>query len=200
MEHGGAIAMKVKFGAVPLVYPVPIVLAGANVDGKPNFATLGDVGIMGIRPPLVAVSLNEGHHTTQGILHSGTFSVNFPHTGMLAVTDYCGIVSGREADKSALFDTFYGELVSAPMIRECPVCLECRVVKEFAIQHRHIFVGEVVQAHVDEEFVSRADGGLVVADMTRLDPILYALDNQYYRVGPVIGQGYHEGKAFRPIP
>jgi flavin reductase (DIM6/NTAB) family NADH-FMN oxidoreductase RutF len=192
--------MKIKFGAVPLVYPIPIALAGANVDGRPNFATLGDVGIMGIRPPLVAVSLNEGHHTMRGILQNGAFSVNFPHTGMIAVTDYCGIVSGREVDKSALFDTFYGELDAAPMIRECPVCLECRVVKEFAIQHRHIFVGEVVQAHVDEEFVTESNGRFEIADMTRLDPILYSLDNRYYRVGPAIGKGYHEGKTFLPGP
>lgn len=48
--------MKVKFGAVPFVYPTPIVLAGANVNGKPNFATLGDCGIMGINPPLVYIS------------------------------------------------------------------------------------------------------------------------------------------------
>jgi len=192
--------MKVKFGAVPLVYPIPIVLAGANVDGKPNFATLGDVGIMGVRPPLVAVSLNEGHHTTRGILQNSTFSLNSPHTGMLAAADYCGIVSGRDVDKAALFDTFYGELDTAPMIRECPVCLECRVVKEFAIQHRHIFVGEVVQAHVDEEFVTKTAEGFAIADMTRLDPILYALDNRYYRVGPAIGQGYHEGNTVRRIP
>lgn len=192
--------MKIKFGAVPLVYPIPIALAGANVDGKPNFATLGDVGIMGLRPPLVAVSLNEGHHTTRGILQNGAFSVNFPHTGMMALADYCGVASGRDVDKAALFDLFHGELDAAPMIRECPVCLECRVVREFAIQHRHIFVGEVVQAHVDEEFVTESNGRFEIADLTRLDPLLYALDNRYYRVGPAIGEGYHEGKTFLPGP
>ena len=87
--------MKLRLGTVPLVYPIPIVLAGANVDGKPNYATLGDCGVMGINPPLVYVSLGERHYTTQGIVENGTFSVNFPSTDMLAVTDYCGIASGR---------------------------------------------------------------------------------------------------------
>ena len=66
--------MKVKLGAIPLVYPIPIVLAGANVDGKPNYATLGDCGVMGIRPPLVYVSLNQEHYTTQGIVEQFTRS------------------------------------------------------------------------------------------------------------------------------
>ena len=189
--------MKVKLGALPLVYPIPIVLAGANVDGKPNYATLGDCGVMGINPALVYVSLGAKHYTTQGILQNDTYSVNFPSTGMLAVTDYCGIVSGNDIDKSDLFDTFYGELGTAPMIGECPVSLECRVINEFSVQHRRIFVGEVVQAHVNEEFVTERDGRQVIADMTRLDPIIYALDNRYYRIGEAIGVGYGEGRDFR---
>jgi flavin reductase (DIM6/NTAB) family NADH-FMN oxidoreductase RutF len=190
-------ATKVTFGAVPLVYPIPIVLAGANVDGRPNFATLGDCGVMGINPPLVYISSGRDHYTNKGILENGTYSVNFPSTGMLAVTDYCGIVSGSEVDKSTLFETFYGELGTAPMIVECPVNLECRVVKEFSIQHRQVFVGEVVQAHVDEAFVVEREGRRVIADMTQLDPIIYALDNRYYRIGEPIGVGYREGKDFQ---
>jgi flavin reductase (DIM6/NTAB) family NADH-FMN oxidoreductase RutF len=186
--------MKVQLGAFPLVYPIPIVLAGANVNGKPNYATLGDCGVMGINPPLVYVSLGQGHHTTKGILENETYSVNLPSTDMLAVTDYCGIVSGNDVDKSALFETFYGELETAPMIRECPVNLECRVIEEFSIQHRHVFVGQVVQTCVDEEFVTERDGRRVIADLTRLDPIIYALDNRYYRIGKPIGVGYREGK------
>ena len=189
--------MKVKLGTVALVYPIPIVLAGAYVNGKPNYATLGDCGIMGIKPPLVYISSSREHYTNKGILENGTYSVNFPSTDLLAVTDYCGIVSGSEVNKSELFDTFYGELGTAPMIRECPVNLECKVVKEFCIQHRQIFVGQVVQAHVDDEFVIEIEGRRTIADMTQLDPIIYALDNRYYKIGEPIGIGYSEGKGFQ---
>ena len=72
--------MKIKLGEVPLVYPVPIVLAGANVKGKPNYVTLGDCGIMGLRPPLVYISLHQEHFTTQGVFENKTFSVNLPNT------------------------------------------------------------------------------------------------------------------------
>ncbi|MBN1876538.1 MAG: flavin reductase family protein [Anaerolineae bacterium] len=189
--------MKVKLGTFPLVYPIPIVLAGAMVAGKPNYATLGDCGVMGIKPPLVYVSLNETHYTTQGILEHSTYSVNFPTTEMLAVTDYCGIVSGRDIDKAMLFESFYGELETAPMIAQCPVNLECRVVKEFTIQHRHIFIGEVVQAYVEATYLIEKEGQRGIADMTQLDPIIYALDNRYYRIGEAIGMGYQEGKIFK---
>jgi len=151
---------KVKFGKVPVVYPIPVILAGALVNGKPNFATLGDVGIMGINPPIVYISSGSGHYTNQGILENGTFSINFPTTRLLPVTDYCGTVSGRDVDKSKLFDVFFGESGTAPMIRECPVNLECKVIKEFSIQQRQIIVGEVLQAYVNEEFVVESEGRL----------------------------------------
>jgi flavin reductase (DIM6/NTAB) family NADH-FMN oxidoreductase RutF len=188
--------VKERLGAVPLVYPIPIVLAGANVDGRPNYATLGDCGVMGINPPLVYVSLGEKHYTTRGIVENGTFSVNFPSTDMLAVTDYCGIASGRDVDKAALFVSFYGELDTAPMIESCPVNLECRVVKDFSIEHRHIFVGRVVETYVDEAYVVERDERKGVADMCELDTIIYALDNRYYRIGEPIGIGYREGKDY----
>ncbi len=191
---------KVKLGPVPWMYPIPIVLAGANVSGRPNFATLGDCGVMGIRPPLVYVSLHEGHYTTQGILENGTYSVNVPSTNMLAVTDYCGIVSGRDVPKLGLFDVFYGELGTAPMIHECPVSLECRVIKEFAIQHRHIFVGQVAQVYADARCVVEQDGQQQLVEMPQLDPIIYALDNRYYRIGEAIGWGYGEGRSLTENP
>ncbi|MBI9044870.1 MAG: flavin reductase family protein [Anaerolineaceae bacterium] len=189
--------MKIQFGQVPLVYAVPIALAGVCVDSEPNYITLGDVGIMGINPALVYISTHQNHYSTGGLEENQTFSVNFPTTNMLAETDYCGIVSGRDVDKAVLFETFYGELKTAPMISECPVNLECKVVKDFTIEHRHIFIGEVRQAYVEETFIEEKDGRKVIADLTRLDPILYALDNRYYRIGEPIGKGYSEGRKIQ---
>ncbi|MCJ7433868.1 MAG: flavin reductase family protein [Anaerolineales bacterium] len=188
--------MKVQLGKLPYIYPIPITLVGANVYGKPNFVTIGDTGLMGINPPLVFVSSHRDHYTNIGILENGTFSINFPTTGMLAVTDYCGNVSGRDVDKSAIFESFYGETGTAPMIAACPVNLECCLVQEFSIQHRQVFLGEVIQTYVNDEFVSEQDGHKVIADLTQLDPILYALDNRYYRVGSSIGVGYQEARKF----
>jgi flavin reductase (DIM6/NTAB) family NADH-FMN oxidoreductase RutF len=186
--------MKVKFDSLPYIYPIPIVLIGVNVNGKPNFTTIGDVGLMGINPPLVYISSHIKHHSNKGILETGCYSINFPSTDMLSVVDYCGQVSGKDVDKGALFDIFYGDLETVPLIQKFPVNLECRVVKEFCIQHRQVFVSEVVQTHVDEAFVSKTDDRLVIAALPKLDPVLYGLDNRYYQIGAVIGTGYQEAE------
>jgi flavin reductase (DIM6/NTAB) family NADH-FMN oxidoreductase RutF len=190
--------MKARLGTIPYIYPIPVILAGANVHGRPNYELLGQCGVMGVNPPIVYISSGQDHYTNIGILENQTYSINFPTTAMLAVTDYCGIVSGHKVDKSELFESFYGELGTAPMITECPVNLECRVIREFAIQHRQIFVGEVVMAYADEAFITEEDGRRRIAELTRLDPILYALDNRYYSIGRPIGTGYQEGKEFHP--
>lgn len=186
--------MKTNIGAIPYIYPIPITLVGTNVAGKPNFVTIGDVGLIGINPPIVSISSHAQHHTNRGILENETFSINFPTTEMLAETDYCGIVSGKDIDKAALFEIFYGELANTPMIAACPVSLACRVLKEFSIQHRQVFIGEVVQTYVSDHLVREVNGRTKIADLSQLDPILYALDNHYYRVGEAIGVGYQEGQ------
>jgi flavin reductase (DIM6/NTAB) family NADH-FMN oxidoreductase RutF len=187
--------MKAKLGPIALIYPIPIALAGANVKGRANFATIGDCGIMGLNPALVYISLHVDHYTTKGVLENHAFSINFPPSELLSLVDYCGIVSGRQVDKSTLFKVFYGELGSVPMIEECRVNLECRVVKGFRIEQRQVLVGRVVQTYIDPAFVEEQDGRHVVADMQQLDPIIYALDNRYYRIGDSIGVGYQEGRS-----
>jgi len=181
-------------GPVPYVYPVPIVLVGALVDGAPNYATIGDCAIMGIRPALVAVSLSAGHHTTRGIEEHRAFSINVPRTADLSLVDHFGQVSGRDVAKAGYVESFFGELETAPMIESCPVTIECRVLNTMDIEHRRIFVASVVQTHVDDAYLT--DGR--PSPLGDLDPILYALDNRYYRIGPQIGVGYEEGKRFAP--
>jgi flavin reductase (DIM6/NTAB) family NADH-FMN oxidoreductase RutF len=185
---------KRPLGPIPYVYPIPIVLVGASVDGRPNYATVGDCAIAGIRPALVVVSLGETHQTTRGILEHGTFSVNVPRTADLPLVDYFGQVSGRDVDKSELVHSVFGDLETAPMIESCPVSLECRVRDQCSVEHRRIFIASVVQAHVDERYVGE-DGK--IAPLGELDPILYALDNSYYRIGPPIGVGYAEASKLR---
>ena len=63
---------KVKMGVKPLIYPVPVILLGANVDGKPNYNTLGNFGSMSISPAsfFIYVSSAKGNYTNKGILQN----------------------------------------------------------------------------------------------------------------------------------
>jgi flavin reductase (DIM6/NTAB) family NADH-FMN oxidoreductase RutF len=79
----------------------PTVIAGAIVDGKANYLTLGGFGGMSMNPPLVYITVNKAHYTNSGIKENGYFSVNIPSADMTVKTDYVGLVSGRDTDSRA---------------------------------------------------------------------------------------------------
>lgn len=110
---------KIKINNNVFVYPMPVTLLGANVKGKVNFMALGWVTRVNANPPMLGIGVHKSHYTTEGIKENKSFSVNFPEAEMIIETDYCRLVSGENVDKSSLFEVFYGELETTPMIREC---------------------------------------------------------------------------------
>jgi len=93
--------MKIKLGAKNCLYPLPTTLVGAKVGGKPNYITIAHVGIMDLGS--VSLGMAKIHYTNAGIKENKTFSINIPSIEMVKETDYCGIVSGKKADKAKLF-------------------------------------------------------------------------------------------------
>ena len=89
--------MKISLGPVNSLYPMPTVLVGANVNGKPNYITIAHVGMIDLQS--VSLGMAKFHFTNSGIRENGTFSINIPSAEMVEKTDYCGIVSGREIGK-----------------------------------------------------------------------------------------------------
>lgn len=190
--------MKKNIGPYPFVYPTPIAIVGVRHDGKINFTEIGDCGIMGISPPLVYISLHEDHLSTDMVHHTGAFSINFPATGMIQKTDYCGIYSGKDRDKSDLFNISEGP-ENVPMIDDCPVSIVCGVCHTAIIEKRHIFISEVIKTFMEESLFQRGDDGNIrFEDLSAFDPLLYGLDNRYYKIGESIGVGYKEGRGLRP--
>jgi flavin reductase (DIM6/NTAB) family NADH-FMN oxidoreductase RutF len=171
--------------------PMPVCLVGALVEGKPNFLAVGWVSRVNGTPPMVAVGLNKGHYTAGGIMQTETFSVCFPGPDLVEKTDYCGMVSGRKADKSALFQLFYGETKTAPMIAECPLCLECRLDQAVQLPTNTVFIGKIAGAYSEERFMS---GGML--DFEKIDPMLLTMpDNTYWSLGKTVGKAWSAGKG-----
>jgi flavin reductase (DIM6/NTAB) family NADH-FMN oxidoreductase RutF len=112
---------KINLGSTVPSYPMPVSLVGAHVDDKPNFMTVAWFSMASYNPPRMAIVLGKNHYTNPGIKENKAFSVCLPSEDMAEVTDYCGIVSGKKTDKSKIFDLFYGELKTAPMIKDCPL-------------------------------------------------------------------------------
>lgn len=186
---------KNKLGAKTLLYPMPITLVGANVNGKPNFLTIAYCGIVQRSPAMIAVTLGKPHYTNAGIKENGTFSVNIPSVEMVKVTDYCGLVSGAKVDKSRLFKTFYGELKTAPMIGECPINLECKLVQTLDVGGTNeIFIGEIVEAYAGEQYLTNG-----LPDIKKINPIVFSMfENNYLAVGEHIGKAWKIGLEYTP--
>lgn len=171
--------------------PMPVVLVGTQVSEKANFMTVGWCSRANANPPMIVCGIGNHHYTPKGIAETKTFSVNIPSSDLLEKTDYCGIVSGEKTDKSALFDVFYGSLKTAPMIRECPVSLECRLVQAVSLPTNTLFIGEIVGAYADGRVI--ADGK---PDYEALDPLFLTMpDNRYWTLGKHIGDAWNAGKS-----
>lgn len=183
--------MKVELGTTICLYPMPTVLVGATVNGKANYITIAHLGIMGMSS--LAISMAKAHYTNAGIREHRCFSVNIPSAELVAKTDYCGLVSGREVDKGALFETFYGSLQRAPMIKECPINMECRLNEIIDFPKHDIFIGEVVATYCDEGALT--DG---VVDFAKVRPILFVMnDKSYWRLGERLAKAWDAGKALK---
>jgi flavin reductase (DIM6/NTAB) family NADH-FMN oxidoreductase RutF len=185
---------KVDLGAKIASYPMPVVLVGANVDGKPNFLAIAWFMEAARRPPKVAVALNKAHYTNRGIKENKTFSVCIPSEDMVEATDYCGLVSGSKTDKSGVFDVFYGQLKSAPMITECPVNLECSLDKVVDNGSNELFIGDIVSTYTEEKYLT--DGAV---DIKKTKPFMLSLnDRQYYALGKPKAKAWNAGKNYKP--
>ncbi|MBN1873305.1 MAG: GyrI-like domain-containing protein [Anaerolineae bacterium] len=187
---------KVKTGAYNPLPVVPIVLVGANVKGKPNYMAAGFVNGVNVKPAIVYISLNKKHYTPQGIIENSTFSINVPSANYVIETDYCGLVSGKNIDKSNIFTTFYGELETAPMIEECPITCECRYTgQKVEFDMDTIYFGEVIQVYINEEILGE-DRRM---DILKANPIYYSsIENRYRTLGKDMGPAWHVGKQYIP--
>lgn len=180
---------KINIGNNVFVYPMPVTLVGTQVEGRVNFMTVGWISRVNANPPYIGVSINKNHYTAKGILENGSFSVNFPSSYMVKKTDYCGIVSGRKEDKSKLFEIFYGKIETAPMIKECPLNLECRLVDSIEFPTNYLFVGEILAAYSEEQYLTQGK-----PDIEKMELLLLTMpDNCYWTIGDYKGEAWKIG-------
>ena len=133
------------------LYPTPCVLVSCGLD-RPNIITVAWCGVLCSSPPQIGVSIRPKRFSYELIEKDGVFGVNVPSADMAEKVDMCGTVSGREVDKFEMcgFTPFKGEITGVPLIKECPVNIECKVVNRLALGVHTLFVGEVVAVYVSE--------------------------------------------------
>lgn len=183
--------MKQQIGAVNALYPTPTALVGAMVEGKPNFITIAHVGIM--THAHISLGMGKSHYTNIGIRANQTFSVCLPGENLVVETDYCGIMTGKKTDKAAIFELFYGELRTAPMIQQCPVCMECRLDRIIDFPSHDVFIGEIMQTYADETVLTGQK-----VDVSKLKPLLFDMSSKkYWALGGEIALCWNVGKQLK---
>ncbi len=184
---------KVKFGPDNLIYPMPAVLVGSLVDNKPNFITIAWSGIACSNPPMITIGLRPARYTLKGITEKKVFSVNVPSLKLVKQVDFCGIFSGYKTDKSEVFKVFYGENKNIPLIEECPVNMECKVVHTKELGTHILIVGEIIETHVSKDCITDD-----MPDVEKINPIIYATHQRYYYgLGKRNEKAYSIGKEYK---
>lgn len=189
--------MKKSLGAKTILYPTPIMLVGTyDAAGRPNIMTAAWGGICCSSPPCVAVSLRKATYTYGNLVQQGGFTINIPSDQYAVQADYCGMVSGKKADKFAEtgLTPVRSTLVHAPYIEELPLVLECKLVHQIELGLHTLFVGEILDVKANEDVLD--DKG--VPDVEKLNPFFYAPEaNAYYGTGKRLGDAFSIGQAVR---
>ena len=183
-----------------LLAPVPPALVSCGSVEKPAVLTVGWTGIVNTRPPRTYVSIRPERNSYPMIKESGEFVINLPPARLARAVDLCGCRSGRQVDKFSLahLTATPASAVSAPLIAECPVSLECRVFQSILLGSHEMFLADILAVQVDAALLD--DAGRLCLE--RADLLAYA-HGGYFRLGEQLGSfGYsvRKKKKRRPLP
>jgi flavin reductase (DIM6/NTAB) family NADH-FMN oxidoreductase RutF len=114
------------------------------------------------------------------------FVINLTTREMAYATDWCGVSSGKDYNKFNEMNLTPGKskLVSAPIIEESPLCIECRVKEVLALGSHDMFIADVVNVQADDAYLDPETGAF---DMQRADLLAYS-HGKYYGLGELIGK------------
>ena len=182
---------KIQIKPFRPIYPTPAgLITSIARDGKANIITLGEIFNLSLRnPTIVGVAIRKATYSHGLIAQSGEYVVNLPTTRILEAVDRCGSVSGRKVDKFAAFGLtpLPAAVVKPPLIAECPVNVECRVIGMEEVGDHDLFKGEVVAAHVDEDLLD--ERGRICLDRLDVVCFLHCFDfhGEYWSLGRKLG-------------
>ena len=177
--------MKIKKKPFTALFPCPVVLVTC-VDsmGEPNIITLAWAGTVCSEPPTVGLGIRPSRYSHKLIENSKEFVVNIPTTKILKETDYCGVTSGKDIDKfsETKLTPEQADKVKAPLIRECPVNMECILKDRIPLGAHDLFIGEIVQVHINQNILDEKGN----IDFTKATPFTYN-QGEYWSIHKKLG-------------
>ena len=172
-----------------VLYPVPVVMVSSgSMDGEKNIITVAWTGTINSDPAMTYISLRPSRHSYDIIKQSKEFVINLVTKKLTYACDYCGVKSGKEIDKfkEMHLTAVKGAKVSAPIIYESPINIECHVKDIILLGTHDMFLGEVVNVSVSDTYLDK-NGKF---HFNKTNPICYS-HGCYYALGEKLGSfGY----------
>lgn len=176
---------KQTWKAGNMLYPLPAVMVSVT-DGKgqDDIITVAWTGTICTNPPMVYISVRPSRFSHHMLMETGEFVINLTTEKLTRATDYCGVRSGRDVDKfkETGLTREKAEFVKAPMIKESPVSIECRVTEVKKLGSHDMFLAEVLAVHADEEYMDENN----CFDLNRARPMVYS-HGEYLGIGKKLG-------------
>ena len=172
--------MKKSIGISERMYPNPAVMVSCSDGVNDNIITLAWAGTVCSDPPMISVSIRPSRYSHELVSASKEFVINIPDEKMIEACDFCGTNSGRNIDKFKELGLTKekGFIVNTPLIKECPINIECKVRQIIHLGTHDMFIGEVVSVDADEEVIH--SGGEI--DYERISMLSYLMDNYFKNV------------------
>lgn len=138
-----------------LLSPLPAVMVSCGTLEKANILTVAWTGIINTKPPMTYISVRPSRHSYGIIKESGEFVINLTTSKLVREADFCGVKSGRDMDKAAKCGLHLeaAGTVSAPVITESPLSLECKVVEIKPLGTHDMFIAEITAVNADERYI-----------------------------------------------
>lgn len=180
-----------------MIYPLPAVMVSLGHDPEEyNIITISWTGTICSDPPMCYISVRPGRHSYEILKRTGEFVINLTTRELAFATDWCGVKSGRNHRKFEDMKLTPGKAlkVSAPLIEEAPINIECKVTQVIPLGTHDMFMAEVVNVKADERFIDERTGAFA---LDKADPIAYS-HGQYFTLGKKLGKfGYSVEKKKR---
>ena len=180
------------------VYPIPAVLVTTGDMKKSNILTIAWTGILNTNPATVYISVRPERYSYKIIKDNKEFAINLTTKKLAYATDWCGVKTGAQFDK---FKEMHltkekASFIKAPLIKESPVSIECKVIDEKDLGSHTMFIAEVLSIDADEKYIDEKGA----FDISKCDLIAYA-NGGYYSLGKKIGKfGFSVRKKHKKIP
>lgn len=178
---------KVSWKPGTMIYPLPAVLISCgSTPEEYNLLTISWVGTICTNPPMCYISVRPERHSYDIIKRNMEFVINLTNEEMAYATDWCGVKSGKDHNKFAemKLTPAKSDLIQAPIVKESPLSIECRVKEIIPLGSHDMFIAEVVNVQADSRYINQETGEFKLSEAKL---IAYS-HGHYHKLGEEIGK------------